>query len=144
MSHSTHRATRWAVVPLAACAVAAMSVVTASPAAAQAQAQRIVIDPATGRARMPEHDELAAPASAARAAPGGTLRSQMTDPLGSTARPLAAQLGARGFRTDPSRMSFTVIQRNPDGSISQRCVTGEEAAVKALHGAPQGGQHHEH
>jgi hypothetical protein len=69
MSSIRNRAAKHATLPLAACAVAALSALAAPSASAQSlQAQRIVIDPYTGRARMPEHDELAAAAAQAQAA----------------------------------------------------------------------------
>lgn len=148
MSFTRNRAAKHAALPLAACAVAAISALAAPSASAQTlPAQRIVIDPYTGRARMPEHDELAAAAAqtqAARAAAragapeSSTLKSHPL--LATTSKPVAAQFGARGFKTDPSRMAFTVMQRNADGTFSERCVTGVESAQKALQAA-QGDRH---
>jgi len=154
MSSTRQRAATHVALPLAACAVAALSAVVAPPASAQAlEARRIVIDPDTGRARMPEHDELAAArakaqsarASARGAAPEASvvksaLQSHPAVQL-MTARPLNAQLGATGSRVDASRLSFTVVRRNADGSVSTQCVTGEDNASKALHGALMGDAH---
>jgi hypothetical protein len=60
--------------------------------------------------------------------------------LATTSKPVVAQFGAKGFKTDPSRMAFTVVQRNADGTLSERCVTGVESAEKALRTA-QGDRH---
>jgi hypothetical protein len=129
--------------------------VTALPASAQAlSAQRIVIDKDTGRARMAEHDEIAAAraqalAARARSATGssnevkGALQSHPAAAL-LTARPLNAQLGAKGLRVDASRMAFTVVQRGADGKVTTQCVTGDSAADKALHGAVVQGDAHDH
>jgi hypothetical protein len=147
MSSTPHRTAKHAVLPLAACAVAALSAFAAPSASAQAlQAQRVVIDPYTGRARMPEHDEIAAAAAAARtaaaAARTNTARTtaQSHPLLATTSKPVMAQFGAKGFKTDPSRMAYSVVRRNADGTFSERCVTGADSAEKALQAA-QGDRH---
>jgi len=149
-----NRAAQQAALPLAACAVAALSALAAPSASAQSlQAHRIVIDPYTGRARMPEYDELAAAAAKAQAARASAraaspesnamqsaLRSHPAAQL-MTAKPLNAQLGAKGYRVDASRLSFSVVRRNADGTLSMQCVAGDDAASKAMHGALEGEQH---
>jgi len=138
-------------VALAICAVAAA---IALPASAQTlPAQRIVIDPDTHRPRMPEHDEVAAARAAsqgARAAARGaageanTVKSALrSNPAAQlmNGQPLNPQLGARGARVDASRLSFTVVRRQADGSFSTQCVAGESNANKALHGALVGAAH---
>lgn len=145
MSSNHKRAAKHAVLPLAACAaVAALAALAAPPAAAQERATRIVIDKDTKRARMAEHDEIAAAKAApsARAANAtGTVTFQSVPDALLHGQPINAQLGARGHRTDEKRMSFTVIQRNADGTWSTQCVNGETAAQHALHSKPQGGAH---
>lgn len=156
MASSHHRAAKHAALPLAACAVAALGAFATPSASAQAlQAQRIVIDKDTGRARMPEHDELAAAAAAAPAARAAARTSAKADTSARAvlqshpaahllqSQPLAAQLGAHGRRVDASRLSFTVIQRGSDGKVSSQCIVSESAAVHALHGTAVGG-HHDH
>jgi hypothetical protein len=155
MSSTSRRTAAHAVLPWAACAVAALGALAALPASAQAlSAQRIVIDKDTGRARMAEHEELAAAraqaqASRARGAMAagnevkGALQSHPAAAL-LTARPLNAQLGAKGLRVDASRMAFTVVQRGPDGKVTTQCVTGDSAADNALHGALVQGDAHDH
>jgi hypothetical protein len=154
MSHPSQRAAKHAALPLAACAVAALSAFAAPPTSAQAlQAQRIVIDPYTGRARMPEHDEIAAAqaqtqaarAASRAAAPSGnavksTLQAHPAAQL-MTAKPLNAQLGAKGYRLDSSRLAFSVVRRNADGTVSTQCVTGGDAVGKVLSGTQVGEQH---
>jgi hypothetical protein len=153
--YSTHnQAAKHAALPLAACAVALLGAFAAPPASAQAlQAQRVVIDPYTGRARMPEHDELAAAkaqaqtaraASRAAAPEGNEVKALLQSHPAAhllTARPLNAQLGAKGYRLDSSRLAFSVVRRSADGTLTTQCVNGEDAANKALHGALVGEQH---
>jgi len=155
MSSTSRRTAAHAVLPWAACAAAALGALAALPASAQAlSAQRIVIDKDTGRARMAEHEELAAAraqAQAARARSATAAGNEVKGALQShpaatllTARPLNAQLGAKGLRVDASRMAFTVVQRGADGKVSTQCVTGDSAADKALHGALVQGDQHDH
>jgi hypothetical protein len=147
MSSTDKRTAKHAVLPLAACAAAAAFVASlALPAAAQERATRIVIDKDTKRPRMAEHDEIAAAkAAAARtgaaATPGGGVTFQTVPDALLHGQPIDARFGARGHRTDEKRMSFTVINRNPDGTWATQCVNGETAAQHALHSKPQGGAH---
>lgn len=39
-------------------------------------------------------------------------------------------------RLNQSFMSYSVVQKSTDGSLTERCVTGESAASHALHAAP--------
>lgn len=141
MSSVAKRTAKRAVLSWAVCAVAALSAVVAPPASAQVQKQqRVAIDPETGQIRAPELDELpaAAAANARAAAPGARAAA----PAQQGARPVAGvKFGAKGFRMDANRMPFTVVNRNPDGSISTQCVTGEAAVAKALQGVQVGGAH---
>ena len=151
MLSNPNRAAKHAALPLAACAVAALSVFAAPPALAQSlQAHRIVIDKDPGRARAPEHDEIAAAAASARTAArsSGQADASVKAALQShpaaqllQAQPLAAQFGAKGHRVDASRLSFTVLNRNAGGQMSSQCVTGEAAMATALKGDTLGGQH---
>ena len=139
MASTLKRTAKHAVLPLAACTAAALGALTVPPAVAQAQSQRIAVDPQTGQLRAPELDELsrAAP-SAMRAAPSG---ARVATPNEGAKRLNSVQFGAKGFRTDPNRMSFTVVRRGADGSISTECVTGETAATHAMHRVASGGRH---
>lgn len=146
MSSIHQWAVQHAAQPLAACAAAAaLSAFAALPAAAQERATQIVIDKDTKRARMAEHDEVAAAKAAASArtpaganANGSATLQSVPDAL-LHGQPINARFGARGHRVDEKRMSFTVINRNPDGSWSTQCVTGETAAQHATHNKPAGG-----
>jgi 5-enolpyruvylshikimate-3-phosphate synthase len=145
MSSIHKRTAKHAVLPLVAwAAAAALAAMTALPASAQERATRIVIDKDTKRARMAEHDEIAAAksgASARSAAPNatGSATFQTVPDAMLHGQPINARFGARGHRTDEKRMSFTVINRNPDGTWSTQCLAGETAAQHAMHSKPTGG-----
>jgi len=155
MSHIRNRAAKHAALPLAACAVAALSALATPSASAQSlQAQRIVIDPHTGRARMPEHDELAAAAAQAQAARAAARANAPADnsvkallanhpaiQKMNPVKPTATFPGAQGRQIGLERLSFSVVRRDANGQISNQCVTGADAADKALHGALAGDAH---
>ena len=140
MALTHHPTAKQAVLPWAACAVAAISALAAPSVWAQVQGQRIAVDPQTGQLRAPELDEMSpGTARAAAAAAPGAARAAAAS---SGAKRLnGVQLGATGFRVDPSRMSYTVVRRGADGSISTQCVAGEAAASKALQSVAIGGGH---
>jgi|EndMetStandDraft_4_1072995.scaffolds.fasta_scaffold275953_1 hypothetical protein len=155
MSSTRNRAAKHAALPLAACAVAALSALAAPSASAQAlQAQRIVIDPNTGRARMPEHDELAAAAAQAQAARAAARANAPADnsvkallanhpaiQKMTAVKPTATFAGSQGRQIGLERLSFSVVRRDANGQVSNQCVTGADAADKALHGALVGDAH---
>jgi hypothetical protein len=145
MSSTPRRTAKHAVLPLVACAAAAaLTAFAALPAAAQERATRIVIDKDTKRARMAEHDEIAtakAAASARSATASGSATFQHVPDALLHGQPVNARFGARGHRTDEKRMSFTVVNRNADGTWSTSCVAGETAAQHAIHSKPVGGAH---
>jgi hypothetical protein len=138
MASLRKRAASHAALPLAACAAVALSLLAAPAVWAQSQAQRIAIDPATGRARAPEADELAAAranAVARSAARAGAAADDHPKPV------TGVRFGAKGFRVDPSRMAFTVVRRGADGLITTQCVAGETAAEHATHAGGAGEDH---
>jgi hypothetical protein len=141
MSSTLKRTARQAVLPWVAWAAATALNVLAAPSA-WAQAQRIAIDPETGRARAPELDEMSSARAAAAAASAAPSAARAAAPAEERAKPVAgARFGAKAFRVDPSRMSFTVVRRNADGSVTTQCLAGETAAEHALHAAALGGAH---
>jgi hypothetical protein len=110
----------------------------AAETASAMPAQRVVIDPATRKPRMPENDELVAPATSGAAAQGGAAAAAMqAHPMMQRlqSKPVNAQLGAVGHRVDASRLSFSTVRKAADGSVQQQCVTGEDAATHAQHNA---------
>jgi len=56
-------------------------------------------------------------------------------------KPTAAFAGAQGRQIGLERLSFSVVQRDANGHVSEQCVTGSEAADKALRGALVGDAH---
>ncbi len=83
----------------------------------------VVRDPKTGTLRAPTSAEL-------RAMRAGVLQPQVAPPppVKATVRPdgsRAINLGERG-------MVYSVMKRNPDGTLGGRCVRGSEAAARAL------------
>jgi hypothetical protein len=110
--------------------------------AASAVAQQVVLDPKTGQLRTPEYDETPAPAADAR----GASPTSMFDAHPAVQRMRAASApkalhGATVKRMDVGKMSFSVAQKNADGTLDTHCVTGEHAANAALAGKHSGGKH---
>ena len=132
MSSIHKRAAKHVALPLAACAVAALSAFATPPATAQAlEARRIVIDKDTGRARMPEHDEAGAAAAQAQAARSGARSSAKADSSVkamianhpamqkmTAVKPSSAFAGAQGRQIGLERLSFSVVQRDANGHVS--------------------------
>ena len=106
---------------------AATAAKQSTPPQAPAQGMRVFIDPATGKIREPEPEELrqlapAAPAAALRAdSPGAILRGPGN---------------AIGMKIGDSQMVYSVATKNTDGTISFECVTGADNAGKALSNKP--------
>ncbi len=119
---------------LIACAALAApcSALADTPAPVQ-EGLTVVRDPQTGKLRAPTPAEMRAlqppPRPSPNAAPAGkpkpTLRPDGTR---------AIHLGERG-------LVYSVVQRNPDGSLSGHCVRNEAAAV---HATEQEAQHDHH
>ena len=104
----------------------------ASAAEPLQEGMTVVRDPQTGKLRAPTSAEL-------RALRAGVVQPQMVapPPVKATVRPdgsRAIDLGERG-------MVYSVMTRNPDGTLGGRCVRGGEAAARAL--APKQELHHE-
>ena len=96
-----------------------------------AQGIRVFIDPATGKIREPEQEEIrqltpAAPAMAAHMAASGAS--------------LQGPGNAVGMRLDDSQMVYSVATKNADGTISFECVTGADNAGKTLSSKPKEGR----
>ena len=110
---------------LIACAALAApcSALAVAPEPVQ-EGMTVVRDPQTGKLRAPTPAERRALQPAPRPSPAGTA---VTKPK-SVVRPdgtRAINLGERG-------MVYSVMKRNPDGSLSGHCVKGESEALKAL------------
>ena len=153
MSYRPRPAARLALAA-AGCAAAALlstpfAMAQSDAAASTLQAHRVVIDAVTGRPRAPEAGEWteapanaqrAAARSAAGAAPAGGLENHSAMKR-IQAGQMSVRVGMIGRRVDPSRLSYTVVRSDADGVLSTQCVSGDEAAHKALHGAAHGDRH---
>lgn len=101
--------------------------------AAGAQAQRVTKDSVTGELRAPTADEVKALDAAAgngkrAAAPTGIL-SGKADP-----QPQRLPNGTVVQELTTDTMMYSVARKNADGTISQYCVTGDEAAQRLVKG----------
>jgi hypothetical protein len=113
-------------------ALLSVLVLAASPAAqaADGAGMRIVRDPVTGQLRAPTPEEfqaIEAQELKAKAAARAT-----TAPVAPTEVRRAD--GSAKLMLDESQMSYAVVTRNADGSLTEHCVTGADAAQKVLSG----------
>ena len=88
--------------------------------------QRVYIDPVTKEIREPTLEYIRSAAAEDNADNSKSLKAQ------AVATFIPAKAGALGARLSPEYHSYTVVTRNDDGSLSEVCVTGQEAAQKAL------------
>ena len=93
---------------------------------ASAQAQRAAIDPQTGQLRTPTADEMK-PANTKGSRPVGMITGRVNPP------PTVHADGTVEQELDTSTMVYSVARRNADGTVSQYCVTGTEAAERLVH-----------
>lgn len=99
---------------------------------APSQGVRVFIDPATGKIREPEAEELQ---QLAPAATTGVARRSMAP----SAAPLQGPGNAVGMKLDDSQMVYSVATKNADGTLSFECVTGAASAAKKLTSKPAEG-----
>lgn len=116
-----------------ALAVAAFAMSSAAVAGEPSPGMRVFKDPVSGELRSPTAEEAAAlesaaPGKALRRAPRGLLTGKVSP------QSVTAPDGTVSQELDESSLSYTVMTRNPDGSTSMVCVTGNEAAEAALKG----------
>lgn len=101
--------------------------IAASPAAQAADPGAVISrDPATGQLRAPTAEEMQALEQAAKAA----SPSRMATPAAPVER--RAANGAVGFHVGEQFMTYSVMRRNADGTMTMQCVTGAEAADKLV------------
>ncbi len=55
--------------------------------------------------------------------------------------PPVTRMGTVGNRFNASTLEFTVARREANGTLSTTCVTGDDAAVTAMHGETKGERH---
>lgn len=119
------------------------TVVAQEPVQSASQGMVVVKDATTGELRAPTADEARALRQAAvPAARTAALRaSAMATPV---AGPMTTSSGAIGYRLDESYMSYSIVTRDANGNLVERCVTGADAAEAALRApASQGGERYE-
>ncbi len=83
-----------------------------------------------------------------RAATGAEIRA-LQGPQSKTATPVETPQavtrpdGTRSARLGERGMVYSTVTRAPDGSMTQRCIEGESAAVHAAHSQAKAPQHKE-
>jgi hypothetical protein len=120
--------TKWSPAALAAVALISLAVAT------DANAQTVATDGEGTTLRAPtaaEAKALAAAAATTTTAPERRI-GMVTGKVNPA--PIVHSDGTVEQELDASTMSYTVARTNADGSISMVCVTGEQAAHKAMKG----------
>jgi hypothetical protein len=128
--------TKWSPAALAAVALISLAVAT------DANAQTVATDGEGSALRAPTAAEAKALAPAAAMTATTAAAAAATAPerrIGMVTGqvnpvPIVHSDGTVQQELDASTMSYTVARANADGSISMVCVTGEQAAQKALKG----------
>lgn len=97
----------------------------ATTEAVEADGMIAVRDAVTGQLRAPTAEEAAALQAKAQASKSTRARA-----LSATATPVARTnaYGATGFRPAPENISYSVVTRNADGTLSTACVQGQDKA----------------
>ena len=101
----------------------------AAAAASGAQAQTAARDGASSPLRAPTAAEAQSLHPAARAAAPVGMITGTVNP-----QPVRYKDGTIGQELDASTMMYSVARRNVDGSVSEYCVEGPEAAQKVVDG----------
>ncbi len=115
-------------------ALLSVLVLAAAPAAyaADGVGMRIVRDPVTGQLRAPTADESKAMDEQAAK---DRAEKASANPAGTADSPAPMEFrqsnGVR-YRVGDSFLSYSVIKRNSDGTLSMQCVTGQETAEKLV------------
>lgn len=104
---------------------------TVAPEALEANGMIAVRDPVTGQLRAPTAEELATLQAKSQVAKSTRARA-----LSSTAEPVGRvnSRGATGFRPGPEHISYSVVTRNADGTLSSACVQGQDKAEAIVNG----------
>jgi hypothetical protein len=118
--------------PWSPAAVAALALISLA-VATDAGAQTVARDGDGATLRAPTAAEAKALAPAAATATATERRVGMVTGKVNPA-PIVHSDGTVEQELDASTMSYTVARANADGSISMVCVTGEQAAQKAMTG----------
>ncbi len=144
-SRSSGPALWLALAALCASSGVAAQAAPEAPAAESFGGQKVMRDPATGQLRHAEHDEAQPAAANARSAlSGAQQRRAQTLQRFREMTAVTTPSGARGQKLDASFLNFSVVRRNADGSLTQDCVVGEDAAGRLMSTAvPAAKQHKE-
>jgi len=106
-------------------------VLTAAPSAQAADGvgMRIVRDPVTGQLRGPTAEEF-------QAMEAQELKANARKAAVVKAAPVAERRadGSVMLKLDESHMNYSMVTRNADGTLTEHCVTGADAAQKVLSG----------
>lgn len=120
--------------PLAAAALAAAGLASVSAHAGSEHGMRVTRDAQTGQLRAPTAEEnKALDEAAAKGRAAGKAKQRVGLATGRL-NPMStvAADGTVMEELDESSLAYTVVRRNADGSLDMSCVTGSEAAQKAL------------
>jgi hypothetical protein len=110
---------------------AALIALLAGGVATAAHAQRVTRDAQTGELRAPTADEVRAmdAAGSRKAAPAVGIMSGRANPA-----PVRLRNGTVMQELTTDTMMYSVARRNADGTVSQYCVHGDEAAQRIVKG----------
>jgi len=103
----------------------------AARSAPEADGMIAVRDPVTGELRAPTADELASLQAKSQAAKSSRLRALAVEPAQAER---VNSRGAIGYRPGPENVSYSVVTRNADGSLSSTCVQGQDQAEAIVKG----------
>lgn len=129
-------------IGLAASAALTLAALLVAPAAHAGPGMQVVKDPVTGELRVPTADEakaLRAAKPASAIAKPGVRRGLATGAI--NPQPVVHPNGMVSVELDEDSLAYSVARKNPDGSISQVCVTGPQAAARAMKSGSQPPQH---
>ncbi|MBX9869208.1 MAG: hypothetical protein K2X63_05370 [Burkholderiaceae bacterium] len=117
---------------LSVASVAIVALLCGSSAMAQEAGMKVVKDPQTGELRAPTADEfkkMQAQENAAR-----SVKKKNLGILTHTEEPKLVRHRRGGLKMELTEdsMVYSVLTRNADGSLAMQCVTGADAAQKAL------------
>lgn len=85
-----------------------------------------VIDPTTGQLRQADATDIGA--ATATPAPAGLQRRAALAPQVTEVQTFAAPGGGTGAVLGDDSMSFVVVTKLPDGTLSEQCIDGKKAA----------------
>jgi hypothetical protein len=112
--------------------VAIVALLCGSSAMAQEAGMKVVKDPQTGELRAPTADEFKKMQAQENAARSGKKKNLGI--LTHTEEPKLVRHRRGGLKMELTEdsMVYSVLTRNADGSLAMQCVTGADAAQKAL------------